>query len=72
VACSRPFGKVLEFATDGTVVWSWTSPPSCYDALEQENGNLLIASDAGLLEVGRNGNVIREILKGNIRRISQE
>ncbi len=62
--------KVLEYAPDGTVVWSYTKDvPLAFDALELPNGNVLIGYRRGLREVDRAGDVVREIPLSTVRRI---
>jgi hypothetical protein len=63
-------GKVIEYALDGTEVWSYKQNiPLAYDALELPSGNVLIGYRRGLREIDRNGDTIREWQTTTVRRI---
>ncbi len=69
VACSTP-GEVREYSADGKrITWSIGKVPSAYDALELDNGNILIGYASGLREVTRAGKVVRDLKVGTVRRI---
>lgn len=68
VACGRD-GCVKEYSPQGDVVWSAEKLPMAYDAIQLENGHLLIGYQSGLREVDRGGNVIRDLKVGVVRRM---
>ncbi len=63
-------GIVYEYNRDGDVVWQSHALNWPYDALELENGNLLIGCRDGLIERDRKHNVIRKINLGWVRRVA--
>lgn len=69
VACGR-YARVCEFSPDKKIVWETSEKvPMAYDALLLDNGHVLIAFQAGLREVDRSGNVIRDLNLGVVRRM---
>jgi hypothetical protein len=63
-------GRVIEYAADGTEVWSYKeSIPLAYDALELPGGNILIGYRRGLREIDRTGATIRQWQTTTVRRI---
>jgi hypothetical protein len=68
VACGRD-GSVKEFSPLGEIVWSANKMPMAYDAIQLENGHLLVGYQSGLRELDRSGTVIRDLKVGVVRRM---
>jgi hypothetical protein len=68
VACGRD-GCVKEYSPRGDVVWQADKLPMAYDAIQLDNGHLLIGYQSGLRELDRGGNIIRDLKVGVVRRM---
>ena len=68
VACGRD-GCVKEFNPDGEIVWSADKLPMAYDAIQLDNGHLLVGYQSGLRELDRSGTIIRDLKVGVVRRM---
>lgn len=68
VACGRD-GSVKEFSPEGDIVWAADKLPMAYDAIQLENGHLLVGYQSGLRELDRSGTVIRDLKVGVVRRM---
>jgi hypothetical protein len=68
VACGRD-GSVKEFNPDGEIVWSADKLPMAYDAIQLDNGHLLVGYQSGLRELDRSGTIIRDLKVGVVRRM---
>jgi hypothetical protein len=69
LVASSGSGQVLEYDRAGKLVWSARDLPSAYDALELDNGHVLVAYARGLREIDRAGKLVREYPVGKVRRI---